>query len=294
MRMRARECVDESVMCCVLCSPLEYTVLLRAKDEVLRVLNDMEEDLGLGLSKADGEDIESVLPCSFEAISWDGVELHCERRTLERVQRLLLAFIRIYPEFEAYEKRLKHDFYTFLDVLCGVNLMLEESRVLTCQCVDNAVGEDQKLWSIANWEGDDCAGMRLQEVGVDKQNMCTVCMTKGEYRDLANSFNEVLNAFHNVDYESVLGVPRERAKKYHDYLVYNYEYIIGENATVSWPREAFVILQKAIVTVMDDFHYYDEYSTRLGAEFEEYLDLLCSVSRVLEESYELLSRGCRG
>lgn len=294
MRMRARECVDESVMCCVLCSPLEYTVLLRAKDEVLRVLNDMEEDLGLGLSKAEGEDIESVLPCSFEAISWDGVELYCERRTLERVQRLLLAFMRIYPEFEAYEKRLKHDFYTFLDVLCGVNLMLEESRVLTCQCVDNAVGEDQELCSIANWEGGDCSGMHVLEVSVDGWSMCTVCMTKKEYRFFWNSFNEVLNGLYNVDYEADLGVTFECGREYYDYLYYTYEVICDDKVAVHLPREAFVVLQKAIVTVMDDFHYYDEYSTRLGAEFEEYLDLLCSVSRVLEESYELLSRGCRG
>ncbi|MFK4765693.1 hypothetical protein ACI3L3_13070 [Desulfobaculum sp. SPO524] len=286
--------MDESVMCCVLCSPLEYTVLLRAKDEVLRVLNDMEEDLGLGLSKADGEDIESVLPCSFEAISWDGVDLHCERRTLERVQRLLLAFMRIYPEFEAYEKRLKHDFYTFLDVLCGVNLMLEESRVLTCQCVDNAVGEDQELCSIANWEGGDCSGMRLQEVGVDKQNMCTVCMTKDEFCFLSNSFLMVVGGFHNVDYEFVLGVKKEYAKKCFDCFYDNYGAIVGGEANVCLPREIFVLLQKAIVAVMYRFHDHDVYHTYLGAFFEEVLDLLCSVSRVLEESYELLSRGCRG
>lgn len=281
-------------MCCVLCSPLEYTVLLRAKDEVLRVLHDMEEDLGLGLSKADGEDIESVLPCSFEAIAWDGVELHCERRTLERVQRLLLAFIRIYPEFEAYEKRLKHDFYTFLDVLCGVNLMLEESRVLTCQCVDNAVGEDQELCSVANWKGDDCSGMRLQEVGVDKQNMCTVCMTKDEFCFLSNSFLMVCGGFHNVDYEFVLGVKKGYAKKCFDCFYANHGVIVGGEANVCLPREIFVLLQKAIVAVMYKFHDDDVYHTYLGAFFEEVLDLLCSVSRVLEESYELLSCGGRG
>jgi hypothetical protein len=128
----------------------------------------------------------------------------------------------------------------------------------------------------------------VKEKDIESFFLCKVVLSEKEVRLLTKTFNEVINGLYNVDCESTLGVSECRAVQYYSMLK-EYRSMKCPCIEVVFPREAFVILQKAMIAVMLDFGCYPgDYSTRLGAELDEYLSLLAGLNSILEESCRLM------
>lgn len=128
--------------------------------------------------------------------------------------------------------------------------------------------------------------MLLKEVELERDYMCRVVFSAEERRSLASAFNEVLRGIHNVQFERVLGVTKRYALQYDDYLREEHEPIDDDfSIEVTLPREAFVIMQRTILEMFNDFGCYPgDYSARPGTELGEYLDILSGLNTLLEES----------
>jgi hypothetical protein len=126
----------------------------------------------------------------------------------------------------------------------------------------------------------------LKEVDLERKYMCRVVFSDTERWSLASAFNEVLRGIHNVQFERVLGVKKDYAMQYDDYLREEHEPIDDDfSIEVTLPREAFVIMQRTILELFDDFGCYPgDYSARPGTELGEYLDILSGLNALLEES----------
>lgn len=132
--------------------------------------------------------------------------------------------------------------------------------------------------------------MIIKEMHIENNFLCTVRISKDDVCVLYQTFNEVLNGIYNVDYESELGVSEDCAMDYYDSFKV-YRRIEEPQIEVTLPREAFVILQRGILVVMDDFGCYPhDYSCRMNTTFDEYLSLLDRLNSILEESYNIMCR----
>ncbi|MFK4766434.1 hypothetical protein ACI3L3_16840 [Desulfobaculum sp. SPO524] len=131
--------------------------------------------------------------------------------------------------------------------------------------------------------------MFLKEIVCCGSVVCKVSLSKAECGMLLNSFNEVLRGFHNVDFESVLGVSKACALGYDQGMLEGYESAIGENVEVELPYRGLAVLQKAMIAVLQDFGCFPgDYSSRLGTELDEYLSLLDGLNSMLEEGCRLM------
>jgi len=111
-------------------------------------------------------------------------------------------------------------------------------------------------------------------------------ITQSEAAWLGNSLNEVVHGIQNIKTDEVLLIPKSEASEVHDKFVtlYKAQPWIEEKATIVILRKNFALFRRAIIAVMRDFNKYNEYHVRLGVEFDEYLDLLSDINRILEES----------
>lgn len=131
--------------------------------------------------------------------------------------------------------------------------------------------------------------MFLKEIVCCDTVVCNVLLSKDECETVLNSFNDVLRGFHNVDFESVLGMSKTCALGYEQKIEESYEAAIGEEVEVKLPYRGLVVLQKAMIKVLREFRCYSgNYTTRLGTEFDEYIRLLDDLNSILEESCRLM------
>ena len=109
-------------------------------------------------------------------------------------------------------------------------------------------------------------------------------LNQDEARWIANSMNEVLHGIHNINTQEVLLVEKCEAKDIHKKIIEQYNAQLWEEANSVFLLEVHEIhvIRRAMLAVMRDFNKYNEYGTRLGVEFEEYLDLLGDINFILE------------
>jgi hypothetical protein len=119
--------------------------------------------------------------------------------------------------------------------------------------------------------------------------VCNVLLSKDECGTILNSFSDVLHGFHNVDFESVLGMSKTCALGYEQKIEESYEAAIGEEVEVKLPYRGLVVLQRAMIKVLLEFGCYPgDYSARLGTDFDEYISLFDDLNSILEESCRLM------
>lgn len=130
--------------------------------------------------------------------------------------------------------------------------------------------------------------MRLKNIIDNEDESCCVVLSRQEYRLLTNSLNEVVNGIRGIDYQRALSVSWQHVNGIHQFFLDNYDDSNDSEIEFFVNRGYILVLQKVIIAVMHDFNYDDEYSIRLGIEFDEYLDLLFDVNVILEESCKLM------
>jgi hypothetical protein len=110
-----------------------------------------------------------------------------------------------------------------------------------------------------------------------------ISLSRDELRWMANSMNEVLHGIHNVNIEESLTVTKDIARKIHKKLADEYKSADSHTYNILMSKQALIVVRKAMFVVMHDFNKYNEYGTRLGVEFNEYLDLLDKVIAIFEK-----------